>query len=130
MSKNAIITVKTNQQIIGAQGEQIAVDYLEREGFEILDRNWRYRRSEIDIIAKEGNILVFIEVKTLQDDTQGSPESRITRRKMQLLYDAAGTYMEQINHDWEIRIDFIGILLQGSGSFDLSHTRDAYWPGG
>jgi len=120
--------LKTNKQITGDRGEQIAVDFLEREGYEIVARNWRHRRSEIDIIARLGKILIFIEVKTLRDDTQGPPEDRINTRKLQLLFDGASVFMEINNHPGEIRIDFIAIYLKEETSFEIRHIPDAYWP--
>ena len=117
-----------SKQQTGRLGERIALEYLEREGYEILEKNWRYRRTEIDLIARDDKVLVFIEVKTVSDITLGPPERNISRRKLKLYLDGASIYMEKIDHSEEIRFDFIGILLKDPRSYDLQHIRDAYWP--
>lgn len=120
--------MKMSKQQIGLRGEQIAVEFLAREGYQILERNWRYRRTEIDIIAKFKEILIFLEVKTLQSEAHGRPERNITKRKMALLLDGASIYMERANHLGEIRFDVISIILTATDSFKITHFIDAYWP--
>jgi putative endonuclease len=117
--------MSTNNET-GRKGEQIAEDFLVAKGYKILERNWRYSRSEIDIIAKLGNILVFIEVKTRSYDFFGTPETFVSEHKELLMHEAASVYMEQINHDWEIRFDIIAILLNKNGTHQLEHFQDAF----
>jgi putative endonuclease len=114
---------------VGKQGEDIAVYYLEKqENWTILERNWRYRRAEIDIIAREGNTLVFVEVKTRSYVYQGNqPEDYVSPAKETLLQGAAGAYMEKINYDWEIRFDILSILLHNNGSYEIKHLKDAFF---
>ena len=112
----------------GRTGENIAVQYLKEKGYQILETNWRFSKAEIDIIAKDGDMLVFIEVKTRSNGYYGEPESFVTPQKEALLFDAANRYMEQINHDWEIRFDVIGIILKDVGNYQLKHTEDAFYP--
>lgn len=114
---------------IGKKGEALAVQFLEEKGYEILATNWRFRRSEVDIIAKDGPILVFVEVKTRSYDYFGEPASFISARKKVLLQDAAAAYMHQINHTWEIRFDIIGILLPTNKDVTIQHYEDAFFPG-
>lgn len=111
----------------GTKGEEIAAAYLEGLGWEILERNWRFSRAEIDIIAKEGKVLVFAEVKTRSSDYFGKPEEFVSARKESLMTDAAGVYMEKIGHDWEIRFDIISVILKGD-QYRLEHFRDAFFP--
>ncbi|MEL6718209.1 MAG: YraN family protein [Bacteroidota bacterium] len=113
---------------IGKQGEQIAVDFLAEQGYKILERNWRFSRAEVDIIAMHGEILVFFEVKTRSYTFFGEPESFVTEKKEAFLVDAAHVYMEQINHDWEIRFDIIGIVLKNEFSYEIRHFEDAFFP--
>lgn len=120
--------MKTEKQIVGNRGEQIAADYLLREGFQILERNWRYGRGELDIIAMDGKVMVFVEVKTLKDLTQGQPDRAIVKKKRAMLWGTAGAYMEKVGHDWEIRFDFISIHLKTDDSFKITHHKDAFWP--
>lgn len=113
----------------GKKGENLAVEYLKKKGYEILETNWRFRRSEVDIIAKDGPILVFIEVKTRSSDYYGKPESFVSKRKKVLMMDAASAYMNKISHTWEIRFDIIGILIEKNKDVIISHFEDAFFPG-
>ena len=113
----------------GKTGENLAVELLRSKGYEILETNWRFRRSEVDIIAKDGLILVFVEVKTRSYDYFGRPESFVSARKKILLQDAAAAYMHQIHHTWEIRFDIIGILLPSNKQVEMKHFEDAFFPG-
>lgn len=117
---------KKSTREIGNEGEQLAEDYLVNLGYKILERNWRYSRSEIDLIAMDGNILVFAEVKTRSYDYFGAPEAFISDHKELLMHEAASVYMDKINHDWEFRFDIIGILLNKNGSNSLEHFVDAF----
>lgn len=114
-------------QEIGQKGEDIAAAFLEDKGYILLERNHRHRRSEIDIIAKDGDILVFVEVKSRSSDFYGKPESFVTARKEELMASASSAYMEKINHDWEIRFDFISILFHGE-LYEIEHFKDAFFP--
>jgi len=113
----------------GKKGEDLAVKFLQEKGYDILVVNWRFRRSEIDIIAKDGKILVFVEVKTRSADYFGSPASFVSPRKKTLLQDAATAYMQEINHTWEIRFDIIGILMRSPTNITINHFEDAFFPG-
>ncbi len=114
---------------IGQKGESIAVRYLSDKGFQILERNWRFKKAEVDIIAKDTiqNVLLFIEVKTRTSASFGHPSCFVDEKKEVLLYDAATAYCEGIGHDWEIRFDIIGILYYGD-QYELNHIEDAFFP--
>lgn len=114
---------------VGKQGENIALQYLESKNYKILETNWRYRRSEVDIITMDGEVLVFIEVKTRSSDIWGQPELSVTAQKETMLIDASSAYMEQIGHVWEIRFDIITVILNSHGSPKLNHYKDAFFPG-
>ena len=113
----------------GKKGEDLAVKFLHEKGYKILETNWRFRRSEVDIIAKDGAILVFVEVKTRSYDYFGKPASFVSARKKVLLQDAASAYMHEINHTWEIRFDIIGILKPSAKNMEINHYEDAFFPG-
>ena len=113
--------------ILGAEGEALAKVFLEKKGYQILETNWRYSRAEVDIIAKDGEILVFVEVKTRSSTFYGqTPEVFVTPKKERFLMSAAGVYMEKINHDWEIRFDIIAII-KNERKTDIQHLEDAFW---
>ena len=80
----------------GKLAEDIAVQFLTDLGYTVLERNWRFSKAEIDIIAKEGDVLVFVEVKTKSYNFFGEPEESITLQKEKLIIDGALRYMEKI----------------------------------
>ena len=94
-----------------------------------METNWRHKRAEVDIIAKDGDILVFIEVKTRTSAYFGPPEAFVTPQKEKLLVRAAHAYMEQISHHWEIRFDVVSILRKDAQDYQIEHLPDAFWPG-
>jgi putative endonuclease len=117
--------MSTNLEL-GNRGEALAEDCLVENGYQILERNWRFSRAEVDIIAKDGEVLVFVEVKTRSSDIFGKPEESVSPKKEALIKDAAAVYMEQINHQWEIRFDIISILIKGDGH-SMEHFKDAFF---
>ena len=117
-----------DNKTIGNWGEGVACDYLKNLGYEILERNWRTGRAEIDIIAKHDDILVFVEVKTRSYEYYGSPESSISEHKQMLMADSVSAYMDLINHDWEIRFDFISIIRNKNMLPEIKHFEDAFFP--
>lgn len=119
----------SNHIKLGNKGEEVAIKFLQKKGYEILETNWRYRKSEIDIITRKDGVLIFVEVKTRSDDYFGRPESFVTNRKRTLMIDAAGAYMETIGHDWEIRFDVISVLYHNDAHQSIDHFRDAFFPG-
>ncbi|MCO6459853.1 MAG: YraN family protein [Saprospiraceae bacterium] len=118
----------TDNHSIGKQGEEIALEHLKQSGISILAQNWRWKKAEIDIIGKEDDILVIYEVKTRSYDYFGSPDSFVDDKKFALLLDAGNQYAIEIGHEWAIRIDIIGILLNADGGYTLKHIKDAYFP--
>lgn len=115
---------------IGAFGEQLAVDYLLECGLDILDRNWRCRWGEIDVIAQEYDgctgsaTVVFVEVKTRTGDGFGGVEQAVTDAKMRRLRRLAGVWLGEQQAGWSaIRLDVIGIRMRRGREPELSHIR-------
>ena len=104
---------------LGAKGEEEAVNYLKSRGYRIVERNYRIRFGEIDIIAEQGDDLVFIEVKTRSGTLFGSPFESVTKQKQKQLSKVALEYIsKQGFHDRPARFDVVGIELQkGSETF-------------
>ena len=102
---------KKNQRSVGARYEQIAGEYLEQQGYQILQYNYRCRQGEIDIIARDGEYLVFCEVKYRTDSRKGMPSEAVHIRKQQVISRCA-LYSMTVNGVWgcPCRFDVIGIL--------------------
>lgn len=111
----------------GKQGEEIAVKYLTDKGYEILERNWRNRHKEVDIIAKDGRELVFVEVKTRKSNNYGEPDLAVNKQKQRLLISAANAYIFRNNMDLDARFDIISIILS-DGEPKIDHIEDAFLP--
>jgi putative endonuclease len=109
---------------LGRRGEEIAAGHLRAHGFEILDRNWRVREGELDIVAREGVALVVVEVKTRSSTRFGWPIEAITRSKAQrlrrLAYAWAQEHGERSRH---LRIDAVGIIAPEGVPTQVRHFR-------
>lgn len=111
---------------LGARGEQAAVDYLASCGHEILCRNYRYGKSEIDIISKEGDTVVFTEVKLRSYSSFGAPEEFVDIHKQRRMKRAAGSFMHEQFPDAEMRFDIISVMHR-NGSLSVRHLKDAFF---
>ena len=112
----------------GKKGEIAATLRLQKEGYEILERNWRHGRAEVDIIAMHEEILVFVEVKTRRSDFT-APEISVGTHKQKLLTRAARAYALAIDHNWEIRFDVCAIHYVNDNDIRIRHLKDAFFPG-
>ena len=112
---------------IGKKGEKLAVEFLARNGYEIMECNWRYRHKEVDIIAREKNQLVIVEVKLRSTDYFGDPSEAVTRTKQRFLIEAAGAYLEKVMDEPEVRFDVVSIVDSQKG-FRFDHITDAFTP--
>ena len=112
------------KDVLGKDGEQAAVDYLEGCGFRILDRNWRCAEGEIDIVAVERHTFVVCEVKTRSGTRYGTPLEAVGRAKRNRLRRLAIRWLTAhgVRFD-QIRIDVVGLLYEGTGGFTIEHVR-------
>ena len=117
------------KQKLGQQGEEIAVAHLRRQGYVILERNWRCPLGELDIVAREGDTLAFVEVRLRRGDRFGTAEESITPAKQTRLMDLAQTYLQetdQLDQAW--RIDVMAIEVDRRGRVArLNLIRNAVW---
>ena len=111
----------------GKQGEEIAVKYLTDKGYEILERNWRNRHKEIDIIAKDGDELVIVEVKCRKSSNYGDPDLAVNKQKQRLLVAAANAYIFRNKLDVDTRFDIVSIVFD-DGKPQIEHIEDAFLP--
>lgn len=109
----------------GAFGEKRALAFLKEMGYEIITSNWRFKNLEIDIIAKDKDTLVFVEVKTRKSNAYGDPFEFVDRAKQHALIRAADEYLFLSGYEGEIRFDIVSILHKDSVEIEL--IKDAFW---
>lgn len=110
----------------GKRGEELAVACLLGKGHIILEQNYRYRRSEIDIISTYNGILTFTEVKTRHGGADHHPSHSVSRHKQTMLKAGATQYMEDNQYEWAIQFDIITIILHDT-TYELEHYEDAFF---
>ncbi len=111
---------------IGKNAEDIAEKYLKDLGYEILAKNLMISHNEIDILAKDGNYLVFVEVRSKSDNYLGTPEESITKNKRKQLSKAVDAYISlHPNIDNFVRMDFIGVNFE-NGKPIINHIKNAF----
>lgn len=112
---------------LGKEGERIASDFLMKEGMQVLARNYRWRKEEIDLIVKDSDTLVFVEVKTRTHDSYGAPAKSVTRIKQRHLINAANAYIHENKFDLDVRFDIVSII-QNSFETHIEHMKNAFYP--
>ncbi|MDX2077872.1 MAG: YraN family protein [bacterium] len=115
----------THKQTTGKLGESLAVDYLQKNGYRIITTNWRCKWGEIDIVAYDGQVVVFIEVKTRHSANTESAFENMTPAKMRKFIRSAYTYADK-NQILTWRIDAIAIALNRSSSPIIEHVQNAF----
>jgi putative endonuclease len=111
---------------LGKKGEEIAASYLVKEGYKILERNWYWDHKEIDIIARHGDEIVIVEVKTREGDYFEEPWEAVSNRKIRNLVVVAEAYLIQWNIDLETRFDVISIIFSDDVNYTLTHFPNAF----
>jgi putative endonuclease len=114
-----------NQQELGIYGENLACRHLIKKGYMILNRNYHYRKNEVDIIATFENQLIIVEVKTRQTAEIGEPWKSVTRSKQKSIIQVANDYIIKENIHIETRFDIISIIHNGFRT-ELEHIEDAF----
>ena len=110
---------------LGKKGEQIAVDYLIKKGYKILERNWRFQKAEIDIIATKQKKIISIEVKTRSSKYFGNPQDFVSSKKIKLMVFAMNEYVLMKNLEEEVRFDIVAVI-KNRASYDIKHFKDAF----
>ena len=113
---------------LGALGEQIAVDYLIERGYQIIERNWSNGHKEIDIIAKQDDTIVMIEVKTRRSTYLVEPEIAVDVFKQRNLIWAANSFVNRFQYDNDVRFDIISIVIDRNNEKRIEHIEDAFYP--
>tara|TARA_B100000768_G_scaffold73170_1_gene70123 strand:+ start:1130 stop:1510 length:381 start_codon:yes stop_codon:yes gene_type:complete len=110
---------------LGKKGEQLAIDYLIKQGYKIVERNWRFQKAEIDIIARKEETLISVEVKTRSTNNFGNPQDFVNPKKIKLMVLAMNEYVLKKDLDVEVRFDIMAIT-KNKRSFDIEHLEDAF----
>jgi putative endonuclease len=110
---------------LGEKGEQLAVDFLIKNEYKILEKNYRYLKAEVDIIAQKKNVLAVVEVKTRSTDYFGDPQAAVKPKKIKLLVSAIDYYIIDNDLELEVRFDIIAIIYQNN-KIKIEHLKDAF----
>jgi putative endonuclease len=111
---------------LGKKGEEIATSHLLKQGYVILDINWRAGRNEIDIVARDKDFLVIVEVKS-RSSNFSRPEEAVTKQKQMALIRAANAYVFKKNINLEVRFDILSII-HSKNETHINHLKDAFYP--
>ena len=111
---------------LGKLGEELAENYLTKNGYTIVETNWTFQKAEIDIIAQKANILAIVEVKTRSSIDFGLPQDFVKPKKIQLLVKAVNEYVVSRDLDVTVRFDIIAINKEGK-DFNVDHIEDAFF---
>lgn len=110
---------------LGKKGEEMAVNYLQKKGYSILERNYRFDKAEVDIIAQKDDVLAAVEVKTRSTPDFGDPQDFVKPKQIQQLVKAIDHYVNQKNVDVEVRFDIVAIIQNKAGT-KIEHLEDAF----
>lgn len=124
---NAYIRAMAIHNETGHKGEQMAAEYLQKNGYEILERNYFFGKAEIDIIALKGKVLAVVEVKTRSSADFGTPESFVSKKKIGLLVKAVDYYVNEKDLEVDVRFDIVGIVIQPGKKPEFHHIEDAFY---
>jgi putative endonuclease len=116
-----------DRNALGQWGEDLAVQHLVSQGFEVLDRNWRCREGELDIVARDGAVLVFVEVKTRSGLLYGEPAEAVTSAKARRVRRLSARWLVERRPEgyWELRFDVVSVL-RTAGLPEVHHLRGAF----
>lgn len=112
---------------LGKKGEDAAVEFLQKKGHEILTRNFRYSRAEIDIISKQKGVTIFSEVKTRSSNQFGFPEEFVSDKQIRLIKRAAEEFLYTNKLETEVRFDILSITINHKGEIKIKHIEDAFF---
>ena len=111
---------------LGKKGEQLAVDFLVENGYDIVERNYRFNKAEVDIIAQKKDVLAIIEVKTRSTTDFGNPQDFVKPKQIKNLVKAVDEYVTVNGLDVEVRFDIIAIVKEKK-EFKIEHLEDAFY---
>ena len=111
---------------LGKKGEKLAVEFLQKNGYDVLEKNYRYLKHEVDIIAQKENIIVAVEVKTRSTPEFGNPQEFVKPKQIQSLVKVIDHYIVENDLDVEVRFDIVAIIQNKQGT-RIEHLEDAFY---
>ena len=111
---------------LGKTGESLACEYLKCNKIKVLDKNYKNKIGEIDIIAKDGDTVAFVEVKTRSSYIFGTPAEAVNYKKQQKIIKTALKWMTDKNYEDDIRFDVIEVLINETGAPDINYIKNAF----
>ena len=111
---------------LGKFGEELAIEFLQQNGYDILETNWTFQKAEIDIIAQKDSTIAVIEVKTRSSIDFGLPQDFVKPKKIQLLVKAVNEYIVSNDLDVDVRFDIIAINKEDN-TYNIEHFEDAFY---
>lgn len=115
-----------NHNDFGKIAEDLAADYLQKNGYKILSRNFRFQKAEVDIIAEKDDCIIIVEVKARSTDAFMLPQEAVTKTKIKSIVSAANHYLEEFNRHNEVRFDIISVLPDEKKNLIIDHIIDAF----
>lgn len=112
---------------LGVEGENLAVRHLEEDGYEIVERNYRWKKGELDIVCRKDGLLVIVEVKTRNSSALGQPYLAVSLAKQRQIIHVANQYVRERQVKEEVRFDIFSIVLN-ERRIEMEHIRDAFYP--
>jgi putative endonuclease len=111
---------------LGKKAEDLAAEFLLKNGYKILARNFRYQKAEIDIITEKDSLIVIVEVKARSTDVFNLPQEAVNKKKIKSIVSAADHYLEEFNKEQEVRFDIISVLPDEKGNLSIEHIINAF----
>lgn len=115
-----------NHNDFGKIAEDLAANYLQKNGYKVLSRNFRFQKAEVDIIAEKDDFIIIVEVKARSTDIFMMPQEAVTKTKIKSIVSAANYYLEEFNRQNEVRFDIISVLPDEQKNLMIDHIIDAF----
>lgn len=112
---------------LGKQGENLAIEYYKKQGRTLVATNYRFHKGEVDLIVRDENSLIFVEVKTRKSDYYGSPSLAVSRQKQRQIIKVANAFIQENQLDLDVQFDVIAIVLN-SYETSIEHIPNAFYP--
>jgi putative endonuclease len=114
------------KQSLGSEGEALAVEFLRKKGYRIIAKNYKTFLGEIDIVAKDGDTIVFLEVKTRTNESFGYPFEAVNENKRRKIKNVALLFLKKMKEEVPARFDVLSISSTGDGGQEITHIKDAF----